>query len=312
MNSQFRCVFILFLLVVLAGCGTMRKPGFPRQSYDEKKLIKQLENEYPPSLVDKYYAATNEPDRRAIRDKIINGRLSLMNLHYNQFVSQFSVTKQTLDTTADITELGLNLATTAVGGATTKTVLGAVSAGVTGSKLAIDKNFFFEKTVPVLVSSMNAQRKQVLLPIMTGIGRSTDEYPLAQALSDLDAYYFAGTFVGALQAMQADAGVKENKAEISISQIRNAAFATTNIQSRIDVLLDRIGKLADATAIELEKNPPVKDPKIDDVVARRDPTNQRFEKGDVARQMLKMRAVLSGKRNEQELAAWEAAVKSVQ
>jgi hypothetical protein len=290
----------------------MRKPGFPRQSYDEKKLIKQLEKEYPPSLVDKYYAATNEPDRRAIRDKIINGRLSLMNLHYNQFVSHFSVTKQTLDTTADITELGLNLATTAVGGATTKTVLGAVSAGVTGSKLAIDKNFFFEKTVPVLVSSMNAQRKQTLLPIMTGIGRSTDEYPLTQALSDLDAYYFAGTFVGALQAMQADAGVKENKAEISISQIRNAAFVTTNIQSRIDVLLDRIGKLPDAAAIELEKKPPVKDAEVDKIVALRDPTNQRFEKGDVARQMLKMRAVLSGKRNDQELVVWEAAVKSVQ
>ena len=290
----------------------MRKAGFPRQSYDEKKLIKQLEKEYPPSLVDKYYAATNEPDRRAIRDKIINGRLSLMYLHYNQFVSQFSVTKQTLDTTADITELGLNLATTAVGGAATKTVLGAVSAGVTGSKLAIDKNFFFEKTVPVLVSSMNAQRKQALLPIMTGIGRSIDEYPLTQVLSDLDAYYFAGTFVGALQAMQADAGVKENKAETSISQIRDAAFVATNIQSRIDVLLDRIGKLPDAAAIELEKNPPVKDAEVDKIVALRAPGDQRFEKGDVARQMLKMRAVLSGKRNDQELVAWEAAVKSVQ
>src|SRR5260370_18401548 len=130
-------------------------------------------------------------------DKLITGRLASINLNYNQFIARFSVAKESHDLGTEVTELGLNLATTAVGGAETKTILGAVSAGVTGSKLAIDKNFFFEKTVPVLITTMNAQRKVALEPILIGLTNSTDVYPLTQALSDIDAYYFAGTFIRA-------------------------------------------------------------------------------------------------------------------
>ena len=160
---------------------------------------------------------------------------------------------------------------------------------------------------------MNAQRKMALVPILIGMTNNTDTYPLTQALSDIDAYYFAGTFIGALQAIQADAGAKEKQAEVTITQIRNQQFAAKAAQDRVNAVLDQIAQLPDATAIELEKNPPFKEPDadIDQVVALRDPTNQRLTNGGVAKQMLKMQAVMSGKRSEQELSAWEAAVKSV-
>jgi hypothetical protein len=213
---------------VLSGCGT---PGFPRQSYDPKKQIKQVEKEFAkPELITQYFALTNAPEetKRAARDKIITGRITLINLNYNQFVAQFSVKKESLDFGTEVTELGLNLATTAAGGAETKTILGAVASGVTGSKLAVDKNFFFEKTVPVLITSMNAQRKEALLPILTGMNNNTDQYPLTQALSDLDAYYFAGTFIGALQAIQADAGSKDVQAQKNLNAVRTTKFTNDN------------------------------------------------------------------------------------
>ncbi len=312
MKKLFSCFCFFVLAAVLSGCGT---PGFPRQSYDEKKQIKQLEKEFEkPDLITRYYALTNAPEeiKRAARDKLITGRITLINLNYNQFIARFSVTKESLDFGTEVTQLGLSLATTAVGGAETKTILGAISSGVTGSKLAVDKNFFFEKTVPVLVTSMNAQRKVALAPILIGTTNNTDDYPLTRALTDLDAYYFAGTFVGALQAIQADAGAKESKAETNIVQIRDQIFVAQAAQNRISAVLDGISALSDSAAIELEKTPPVKDPDIDKIVALRDPTNQRLTDGKVAKQMLKMQAVMSGKRSEQELAAWEAAVKSAQ
>jgi hypothetical protein len=302
------------MATLLSGCGT---PGCPRQSYNKKNQIRQLEKEFEkPNLITQYYALTNatEAIKRAERDKIITGRITLINLNYNQFVARFSVRKESLDFGTEVTELGLNLATTAAGGAETKTILGAVASGVTGSKLAIDKNFFFEKTVPVLITSMNAERKTALLPIMVGIGKSTDEYPLTQALSDLDTYYFAGTFVGALQAIQADAGAKEKQATLNITNIRNKQFVTQTAQDRVGVILEQIDKLSDATAIALEKNPPFKEPdtEIDKLVALRDPNNKRLTDGATARQILKMQATMSGQRSESELAAWEAAVKSAQ
>jgi hypothetical protein len=219
MKKLSSCFCFFVLAAGLSGCGT---PGFPRQSYDEKKQIKQLENIFNrTNLILEYYATNaTETVRRDVRDKLIDGRLALINLNYNQFIARFSVTRESLDFGTEVTQLGLSLATTAVGGAETKTILGAISAGVTGSKLAIDKNFFFEKTVPVLITSMNAQRKEALAPILTGMKKSTDDYPLAQALSDMDAYYFAGTFIGALQAMQADAGAKEKQAQAKINSIR--------------------------------------------------------------------------------------------
>ena len=216
---------ILGLLATITGCGT---PGFPRQSYSGKDQIKQLESQFAkPELITEYFALANapEPIKRAARDKIITGRIALINLNYNQFTSRFSVTKESLDFGADVTELGLNLAATAVGGAESKTILAAISSGVTGGKLAVDKNFFFEKTVSVLITSMNAERKVALLPIMKGLAKNTDDYPLTQALSDLDAYYFAGTFVGGLQAIQADAGSKDVQAQNDLKAL-NAVRAT--------------------------------------------------------------------------------------
>lgn len=237
MKRLLTSLSIVLAVAILAGCSSLSKPGFPKRSYDEQKQLKDLTTAFEkPGMIADYYTLTNAPDatdaqkadleirKRSARDEIVNGRLALIDLNYSHFVSQFSFTKQSLDAGTEVVELGLNLATTAVGGAATKTVLGAVAAGVTGSKLAIDKNFFYEKTVPVLVTSMNAQRKTALVTILTGMTNAVDQYPLARALSDLENYYFAGTFIGALQAIQSDSGHKEKLAETDIQKIRKFSF----------------------------------------------------------------------------------------
>jgi hypothetical protein len=55
--------------------------------------------------------------------------------------------------------------------------------------------------------------------MLAGLEQSTTRYPLERALSDLNDYYFAGTFIGALQAIQKDAGVKETRAQDRIDDI---------------------------------------------------------------------------------------------
>ncbi|MEJ0089733.1 MAG: hypothetical protein WDM80_08330 [Limisphaerales bacterium] len=305
-------LFLLFVLVAgLSGCGT---PGFPKQSYDPDKQIKQLEDVFNKTDLIKEYYATNadEAVKKNVRNKLIDSRLALINLNYNQFVARFAVKKESLDFGTEVAQLGLNLATTATGGEEAKTVLAAIASGVTGTKLAIDKNFFFEKTVPVLITTMNAQRKVTLAPLLIGMTNDAITYSLSRALSDIDAYYFAGTFVGALQTIQAESGAKEAKAEQQITEIRSKQFVAQATQNRIDALLDGISKLSNTAATNLEQNLPVKiNPEIDNVVNLRDPGRLRFSNGDVARQMLKMQIVL-GRRNEEDLAAWEAAVKSAE
>ena len=90
---------------------------------------------------------------------------------------------------------------------------------------------------------------------------------------------------------------------------RSREFLEPGRQKRVGKILDMIDKLTDLKAIDLIKKPPVADRKADQLVQLRDPNKLRVSKGDVARQLLKMRAVLS-KKSDEALDAWEAAVKA--
>ena len=229
-----RITWILVALAscaVFSGCGQQQRPGFPAQSYDEKQLIEDLETTFDlPTKIKQYYnekPGLTPSELKIRRDEIITSRLTLINLHYNQFVAEASFRRQMMDFGADIADLGVDLATTVVGSAATKTILGAISAGITGTQASVHKNFYFEKTVSAIVATMNASRKQVLIPILAGQRRGVDAYPLGQGLSDLDNYYFAGTFLGALNAIVAEAGENEQAANTRINRIRHGRFAET-------------------------------------------------------------------------------------
>lgn len=234
-------VLLALTPLALVACATGSKPGFPMQSVDDLKQIEELEKrtDFITKLTEYNFASEN----KSARNQIINHRLVLMDLHYNRWVSNFASDKQTIDTVTDIIILGLNLGATAVGGAGTKTLLSAISGGVVGSKLAIDKNVYYEKTVSALVAAMNAQRKAALVPILEGMRKDAEEYPLGRGLADLDNYYRAGTFLGALQAIQADAGAKERERDQKIRTLGPVTEA--DIKSTTALTL-AIGKLTEA------------------------------------------------------------------
>ena len=214
------------VLTLLCGCQTIRNGGAPETSFNIDKDLATLATHFSEGdSIDKFYAvATNSASSpQAIvnaRNEFIAGRLVMMNIRYVQFVRKTTSEKQFLDTACDILALSLNLAGTSVGSAQAKTILAAIAAGVTGSKVVVDKNFYYEKTIPALMAAMNAQRKQALIPIIQGVATTNiAEYPFEQAISDLQSYYFAGTFLGAIQAIQTDAGVKETAAQNTVSNI---------------------------------------------------------------------------------------------
>ncbi len=200
------------------GCKSYRYAGAPPPSYDVDADLKQLSQHFKPAVaISNYYALAN-PTRRD-RDKVISARLVMINLEYLKWLRTVTADKQLLDTGTDVLILSLNLAATATGGAATKTVFSAISAGVTGSKTAIDKHYYYEKTAPALVAAMNAQRKVVLTGILDGMNMDLEDYSFEQALADVYQYYQAGTFMGAVTSIHADSGAKEKKADEAIAKI---------------------------------------------------------------------------------------------
>jgi len=268
---------LLVSALALGACGTTTNPDAPDQSFDIDRDIQELEDVFKKNGITilSFYAteaenATEDAEKvpatvnkKELRNQFISQRLTLINIQYIKFIRRFAVEKAQLDTAADVLVIGLNLAGTLVGAASTKGILAAISGGTSASRTSINKNFFHEKTVPVLVTAMNAERKEALVPILRGIGRTIDAYPFAQALSDLHIYYQAGTFIGALQAIQRDSGAKEDKADDDIQrlivgpvaeelQIRRkaaAAFVKTLDPTELDTLATALGKTTGADAL---------------------------------------------------------------
>ena len=225
---RLRAIFPALLVccgLAVGGCGAITKPGAPDQSFNVDQDIQDLEDELKTKQVTVTgFYATKPNERLDKRNEFIGVRLTLMNIQYIKFIRRFAVDKAQLDTVADILVIGLDLAGTLVGAASTKAIIAAISGGTSASRTSINKKFFQQKTVPVLITAMNAERKKALIPILKGSGQTLEVYSFEQALSDLHIYYQAGTFLGALQAVQKDSGVKEGQADEEIKNIVKGKF----------------------------------------------------------------------------------------
>lgn len=252
---------LLTCATMISGCATVTNGGAPAQSFKIEDDIKALEAAFGPSVsIKQYYDAT---DKLAARNEFIDGRLALYNIRYIEFIRNLGASKQQLDAATDIFLLGLNIAGTLVGGTQAKTNLAAAAALVTGSKTAIDKHFYFEKTVPALVATMNAQRKTVFLKILEGRNAPIEGYPLAQAIADLYDYEMAGTLLGAIDVIQTDAGVKGAAID---KEIRNLTAASAGviidarkINAAVSALLKDSTKLAEINRVLKEVGAPKSD-----------------------------------------------------
>lgn len=206
----------LVSILMLFGCSTIRNGGAPEPSFSYEKDLQDLEKLFSPAAT---IASMGTSPTQESRNAFIDGRLALYNIRYVRFVRDLGVDKQHLDAATDIMLLALNLSSAATSAIRTKTNLALAAAGVTGGKVTIDKHFYFEKSIPALVSTMNAQRKLVLINIIQNRAKGIDEYPLTAALDDLSNYEMAGTLIGAITNLQADAAVKEKVAEEKLKNL---------------------------------------------------------------------------------------------
>lgn len=277
MRRMIQLVVVFIISVPLAGCNSAYYGGAPEPSFDVDKDLKQLADHFGDAIsISSYYdekdsGATDEQLESA-RNKFITGRLTMMNIRYIQFVRKSTSDKQLLDSSVEILGIGLNVAGVSFDSAATKTALAGAAAGVAGSKATIDKNYYFERTITALIAAMNAQRKKSLVPILKGMQKDINEYKFEQAVTDLHSYYFAGTFIGAIQAIQTDASEKERKQDQDIKIARLSPITKADVTLK-ESLTTAIGNLkvedldkakAALDLLEPDEPPPtdIKDAKI--------------------------------------------------
>jgi hypothetical protein len=191
---------ILIALPVVSGCRSIQAGGAPEPSFDIAEDLRQLAEHYERATSIEAFYAQNTVQAR---NEFIAGRLVAINLRYMQFVRESTSEKQLVDSATDIFIMSLGIAGASFADVTAKTILSAASAGTAGAKATIDKNYYMDKTITALIATMNARRAEALVPILTGTGKPLSEYTFEQAVTDLHNYYFAGTYFGAIQSIQA-------------------------------------------------------------------------------------------------------------
>jgi hypothetical protein len=139
-------------------------------------------------LDERDYDGLADERRRSVRNELVHEMLFEADDIYMDFKNQLLAVRAGADTVLDISELFISTATVLSGGAMAKANLGAASTLLKGSRTSFDKNFFAQQALASIINAMEDKRQVDKLAIITGLSKSTANYPLAQAVSDVRSY----------------------------------------------------------------------------------------------------------------------------
>ena len=196
---------LALLLVAVTGCAGI--DSAPPRFGTEANALKAADA-YFDGILRRYLAASPQKQKE-IRNGFIETRAALVDQGYAGFRQTLYTQRVGMNVGVDLATLGLNAVGAVTGSVPAKTGLHALSGGLIGSKASIDKNVFFDRTMPALLAQMEAQRSTVRLRLLGGMMVGPDRYPLMQARADLEEYYVAGTLVGAIGSITTQAMVEQ-------------------------------------------------------------------------------------------------------
>ena len=256
----------LILASALTGCAGFRSaPHSPMA--DQEKVIEGLNRIYTP---DQIALCLGKPlgDQDACRNEIAQALFVAIDLRYAEFEQQFFDTNRYSSFGAAVATLGLTGAASVSSGGAAQ-ILSAIAAGVIGTRESFGREVLIERTATALQTAMRTQRNLVLARIQEKLPKPATEYPLGFALSDLGAYYRAGTLTGALtgvnEAVSNEARIAREQlgrispiaATPSASDLRQRFFATaagpprTAFMANVESIMRRLGIPGEAADVML-------------------------------------------------------------
>jgi hypothetical protein len=266
---------------VLACCGLLVAcapiHGYPADPEDTDATLTRLAP-YFDGTQEQIYVYLGEPARTLKRNEIVLARMHAYDIKFSDFERRLYGDANGVTLGSDLVGLVLAGLTATTGNAATKSALGAASAGVLGAKSAIDKDLYYQKTIPALLAEMEANRLSALLPITAGLKLPDADYPLMQAYIDLDAYKNGGSIPAAINAVNKDAGNAKDDAQEAITFQRTSAQAQlvslVTVQSKLKTLTTDAQFLALAKA--MQPNLAGRSPQIQNLVKSLDPKGLRL------------------------------------
>jgi hypothetical protein len=190
-------------------------------------------------------AAVGEQRKREVRNNAVWAHIRAADAQYVRFVIALNRTGKGSNFGLDLAGVLASSAGAIANGAANE--LSAAAAALTGARGSINRELYFEKTLPAIESAMQANRIRVKTAIATRlIADNVDRYPLQQALADLNDYQLAPSLNVAIQEITKSAGVAADQAQRRYENAVESCGPSKDVGDNWGRLNDFVWGLADA------------------------------------------------------------------
>jgi hypothetical protein len=234
MTSKIITLLLLLSLPIWSGCAGVSQGRPARASYEDPIVKTLIEKYSKPDAIPADQTKITEKERNQILDELI----FLADVNYYKFEAELYQARAFFDTTTDMGILGLGAAGALITVSGTQAIISAISGGIGGTRTSISKNYFHEQSTQALIAKMQSARKAKLELIHKAMTLNVTDYSLSRGLGDLGEYYNAGTIIGALQNIVADAGAEAKKADEGLKSLIEVKYTTSLLRDRINRWLD--------------------------------------------------------------------------
>jgi len=216
---------LLLLAVATTGCSTLS--GMPIRYQVTDDIVEKID------LKAEEMAQLAVSDDSSERNRLQNKAIAVIDQRFYAFVRDLAADRADSSAAVAGTTLGASTAGVFVKSVKAKTNYALFAAGVIGAFGIVDKNYFYEKTVPALVAAMRASRAKVQLRVKQAQSERIEQYNGVAALQDVEDYYAAGTLLAAISDVTARA---EAEANATLADVRELLVPTdTEVVRRSDI-----------------------------------------------------------------------------
>jgi hypothetical protein len=265
----YKLLVWLQAILLVSGCAAFK--GFPKRVTDPKEDLAVLQADIGATAITNCLKESSE----TCRNKIIAARMYAIDIQFSEFAEDLFKQTREGGFAATVATLGLTAAAAASTSSASQ-ILSGIAAFIIGTREAFQKEVLAERTLIAVHTAMRARRALVAVRLRAGLQQSLDAYPLALGLNDLDAYYNAGTVLGALVGITEAVGVEAQHAEEKLLVV--STFARTPAAIFLQAMLasagrdrNRLKAIETQIRLEMTKQDVPDDISVVDFVRRPDP-----------------------------------------
>ena len=205
-------------LLALSACDLIQ--GYPQDPDNSTAVIASFD----PTWDADYSFSPDSEARRRYRDLIVLNCTRTYDIEFDNFERGLYGQGNSLAVAGSLATITMGAVGGVAGAAVTKAALNVASGAVTGAEGAISKELYYQRTLPALISQMEANRTNAKVSILKGIKQPDSVYPLVQAYADLEILKAAGGIPTAISNVTQSASENAQNANDALLVVSTETF----------------------------------------------------------------------------------------